>query len=74
MEFTWLLTPVVRLLVLEAAPGLVSCRVCEIAVEDTLAAVVTHYWNEHPRATALIVVGALGISILATQSGGRRSR
>jgi hypothetical protein len=74
MELSWLLVPAVRLMVLETAPGLASCRICETAVEDTLIAAIAHYWNEHPRATALVVAGALGVTVLAAQPGARRRR
>lgn len=76
MGLSWLLVPAIRLMVLQTAPGPASCRMCETAVAETLGAAMTHYWNEHPRATAVVGASALGLlfAVGAAQPGTRRAR
>ncbi len=74
MDYTLIERPLVRVLLMEVAPQLFTCRVCESAVEDDLLAVLNHYWGEHPRAVTCGLAGTIGVLALASAGASRRWR
>lgn len=75
MELSLVARPLVRVLLMEVAPQLFACRVCESTVENDILAVLDHYWREHPLAVTLGLAGTIGVLALAgagTRPRGRR--